>query len=448
MRRINRFLKMVVSAAMVVVLGLVLWLVLAPPALLRVGAGYTAKIVCSNVFLAGRDPEEVLAVDVQAPGHPLLRLMDVDVDRTERRVRAALLGVFAANEAVYREGLGCAVEPEDRSPLTVDPAAAAVQARDAGKSWPESEQTESDQRIAALLSDAALTGPGMRAVIVVRGGRIVGETYGPGFSADTPLLGWSMTKTVNAALVGTLMRQGRMSLDDRSLLPQWRGGEREEITLAQLLAMEDGLVSNEDYGSVTDVTRMLYLEPDMAAFAADAPLEAKPGTRFNYSSATAVLLSRIWMDRIGGQGAALAYPRDALFEPLGMSSAVMETDATGTFVGSSYMYATARDWARFALFLIRDGVWEGERLLPEGFVGMMSEPTEASGGRYSKMQTWVAGRAEAGLPSDTFFLQGHDGQTITVIPSLDLAVVRLGLTPGRGEYDAKWLAEEIAKLKP
>jgi CubicO group peptidase (beta-lactamase class C family) len=446
MRRITRLLKVLLIATLVAVMGLVLWLFLAPPALLRVGAGYTAKIVCSNVFIAGRDADEVLAVDVQAPGHPLLRLMDVDVDRAGKQVSAALLGVFAGNEAVYREGLGCAVEPEGNALIPEIPATVAATEPDARDPWPVGEQTESDQRVAELLSDAALTGPGMRAVVVVSGGRIVGEVYGPGFSRDTPLLGWSMTKTVNAAIIGTLMRQGRMSLDDKSLLPQWRDNEREEITLGQLLAMEDGLTSNEDYGSVTDVTRMLYLEPDMAAFAADAPLAAKPGTHFNYSSASAVLLSRIWMDRMNDPAAALAYPKTALFDPLGMSSAVMETDAAGTFAGSSYMYATAQDWARFALLLVRDGMWDGERLLPEGGVAMMSEPTTASAGRYSRMQTWVSGRSEAGLPSDTFFLQGHDGQTITVMPSLDLAIVRLGLTPGRENYDAKRLAGEIVKL--
>ena len=447
MQRVRQVLKIIAILIVVAVAGLLLWLALAPPALLRVGAGYTAKIVCSNVFLAGRDPDEVLAVDVQAPGHPLLRLMDVDVDRAGQKVRAALLGMFAANEAVYQAGLGCAVVPEGELPGATGLVAATIPT-EAGKPWPAGEQTESDQAIAELLSDIALTGPGMRAVAVVRGGRIVGEVYGPGFDAGTPLLGWSMTKTVNAAIIGTLMRQDRLSLSDRSLLPQWQGNEREGITLAQLLAMEDGLAFNEDYGTVTDVTRMLYLEPDMAAFAADAPLAAEPGTRFSYSSGTAVLLSRIWMDHLPDPAAALSYPRQALFGPLGMSSAVMEPDASGTFVGSSYMYATARDWARFALFLVRDGVWDGERLLPEGFVAMMSEPNGTSDGRYSRMQTWLSGREAAGLPDDTFFLQGHDGQTITVIPSLDLAVVRLGLTPRRDGYDPVPLVQEIVGLDP
>ena len=446
MKRLRQVLIAFALLLVVSLAGLSTWLALTPPALLRVGAGYTAKIVCSNVFLAGRDAGEVLAVDVQAPGHPLLRLMDVDVDRQARRVRAALLGVFAANQAFYREGLGCSVGPNgdvaDAPGLPEAPTSPA----EAEAPWPEGEQAESDQALAARLSDTTLTGRGMRATVVVSGGRIVGEAYGSGFSATTPLLGWSMTKTVNAAVVGTLLRQGRLFLGDRALLRQWQGNEREAITLAHLLAMEDGLAFNEDYGTVTDVTRMLYLEPDMAAFSADAPLEVPPGTRFSYSSGTAVLLSRVWMDRIGGEAEALAYPRQALFEPLGMSSAVMEADASGTFVGSSYMYATARDWARLALFLLRDGVWNGERLLPEGFVAMMSEPNGTSGGRYSKMQTWLAGAGVPDLPSDTFFLQGHDGQTIAIVPSLDLAVVRLGLTPRRDGYDVMPLVREIVKL--
>src|SRR3546814_163494 len=190
---------------------------------------------------------------------------------------------------------------------------------------------------------------------------------------------------------------------------------------------------------------MLYLEPDMAGFAADAPLAARPGTRFNYSSATAVLLSRIWMDRLESAEAALAYPRRALFGPLGMQSAVMETDARGTFVGSSYMYATARDWARFALFLLRDGTWQGQRLLPEGFVAMMSEPNATSGGRYSKMQTWLAGRD--GLPADTFFMQGHDGQTIAIVPSLDLRSVERRVGKRCVHNCRYWWSQEPSKNK-
>jgi CubicO group peptidase (beta-lactamase class C family) len=183
----------------------------------------------------------------------------------------------------------------------------------------------------------------------------------------------------------------------------------------------------------------------MAAFTAAKPPEAAPGSRFNYSSGTPVLLARIWMDRLPDPQQALNYPNHALFMPLGMRSAVMEVDAAGTFVAGSYMYATARDWARFGLLLARGGIWNGERLLPKGFVRAMHEPNSHPESRYSRMQTWLPRRGEAGIPADTFFMRGHDGQTIAVMPSLDLVVVRLGLTPSSGGYNPTLLVAAVAK---
>lgn len=428
---------------LIVAIGIGLWIYFIPPNLLRVGSGYAAKIVCSNVFIAGRDPDEVLEQDVQAPGHPLLRLMRVAVDRESKRVNAALLGSIAPSEAVYRDGTGCTVG-QIGSVQSATNATKPGLVNDPEVLWPERGKTDSDESLASILSDVALSGPGMRAVVIVRHGNIVAETYGEGFSKDTPLLGWSMTKTVNAAIIGRLMIEGRMSFDEKNLFPEWRDDRRALIRISDLLGMESGLDFNENYGTVADVTRMLFLEPDMARFVESLPLEDEIGSRFTYSSGTSVLLSRIWMDRIGNRDEALAYPSRAIFEPLGMTSAIMEADAAGTFVGSSYMYATARDWARFGLFLARDGVWEGSRLLPEGFVTQMHEANRRSGGRYSKIQTWLP-KPEAGLPSDAFVISGHDGQNVFVIPSLDLVIVRLGLTPRSLGYDASVLASEVVK---
>jgi CubicO group peptidase (beta-lactamase class C family) len=244
------------------------------------------------------------------------------------------------------------------------------------------------------------------------------------------------------------MMDGKISLDDTRLLPQWANDRRSEIKLSDLLGMESGLAFNEDYGTVADVTRMLYLDADMVSLPAGAPMEADPGARFRYSSGTALLLSRIWMDRIGNEQAALAYPREALFAPLGMTSAVFEADARGTLAGSSYLYATARDWARFGQFLLQDGVWNGKRLLPEGFVGVMRTPTASSNGKYTQGQAWLAGpggttSAEAGLPEDTFWLEGHDGQSVAIVPSAKLVFVRLGLTPSWLGYRPQVLLKEI-----
>ncbi|WP_438753237.1 serine hydrolase domain-containing protein [Pararhizobium sp. O133] len=427
--------------------GVVAWLVVMPPELLRVGDGYAAKIVCSNVFVAGRDPQVVLADDVQAPGHPLLRLVRISVDETRKTVTARMFGFAAPGHAIYREGLGCTNVTQGE--FAAFPGNRQLRRRaqqvDDSKPWPDGSGTAINPAVQTLVMDKQLAGPGMRAILVIKNGRILAETYADGFSSATPLLGWSMTKSVTAALIGIRIRDGEMALDRTELLPQWRNDPRHQITLADLMAMQSGLQFNEDYGDVTDVTRMLYLEGDMADFAADKSLEAKPGERFNYSSGTTTILSRLWMDTFGSVREALTFPRVALFRPLGMTSAVLEPDAHGTFVGSSYMYATARDWGRFGLFLLQNGNWNGEQLLPNGFVDFMRTPTKASKGRYGAGQVWTQYGRDGGpaLPPDAYWMQGHDGQTVMLVPSLGLAVVRLGLTPSRSGYDVRVLEAKI-----
>src|SRR5690606_24599218 len=273
MRIVAGLAKWLLALVAVAVSGVALWLAFAPPALIRVATAYSAKIVCSSQFIAGRDGQSVLALDVQAPGHPILRYIYVDVDREARTVSARLLGLFGEGRAIYRQGLGCSSLPGGAEAQAV----AVERGPDAptmAAPWPAGERVEpsQDPALAAILDDAKLTGPGMRAVVVAHDGRIVGERYGQGFKAETPLLGWSMTKTVTAAIVGTLVRDGRLALDQDGLFEGWNGDERGSITVADLMAMSSGLAFNEDYGDVTDVTRMLYLESDMAGFAADKPL--------------------------------------------------------------------------------------------------------------------------------------------------------------------------------
>lgn len=434
---LGKLLRALIAIVVIVVSGGIGYLLLAPPALLRVANGYASKIVCSNVFIAGRDANAVLAEDVQAPGNPILRFISIDVDQAAKTVTARLFGFVAPVTSIYREGLGCAAVPDGNLERAAAVAAANVPAAPApgGELWPQGNRVEREAEagLSEVLDNDILTGPNMRAVVVVKDGQIVGERYGAGFDAGTPQLGWSMTKTVNALLLGRVMMEGRIGFDDAALLPEWQNDVRAEIRLRDLLGMTSGLEFNEEYGDVSDVTRMLYLEPDMAEFAANKARTVPSGTLFNYSSGTGTLLSRIWMDRFVDQNDALAYPRTALFAPLGMSSAVMEADEGGTLVGSSYMYASARDWARIGQFLLQDGVWNGARLVPPGFVTMMRASNGLAGG-YSQIQAWLVGPREetigaAGLPAGTFWLRGHDGQSMAVIPSMGLVVLRLGLTP-------------------
>jgi CubicO group peptidase (beta-lactamase class C family) len=471
------------------VLTFLLWI--KPPEILRVGANYSAKIVCSNVFLAGRDPDEVLRTDVQAPGVALLRLMRVSVDREQRVVRAGLLGFIGDGLALARPGSGCAVVPDGnldfamhvssapaqpvathagsavaapRTPAAgpaptpnradaganTDVGARADSGTDAAADWPEGSTVATTAALDRLLADDALAGHGMRAIVVVDHGRIVAERYAAGFSAATPLLGWSMTKSVVAGLVGVLVKDGRLVLDQPAGWPAADGG-RERIRIADLLAMSSGLRFNEAYGAVSDVTRMLYLQPDMAGFARAQPLVHPAGEFWSYSSGTANILSRLVQDAAGQLGAA--YPAEKLFKPLGMTSATMETDEDGTLVGSSYMYATARDWARYGQFLLQDGVWRGQELLPRGYVALMASPVAASGGEYGHGLVWLWGSdaltpgtnpdAAFGIPGDIFWMEGHDGQSTAIIPSRQLVIVRLGLTPARDHYQPQPLVKAV-----
>jgi CubicO group peptidase (beta-lactamase class C family) len=473
-----KVLRRIIGVLLLLILALAALLWLKPPALLRVGANYSAKIVCSNVFLAGRDPEEVLRVDVQAPGIALLKAMHVSVDRERGVVRAGFLGFIGEGLAVARPGRGCTVVPDGKLE-SVAAAPAPAPAAYVGPPhispvvsapWPEGRSVETQPSVDQVLNDAALTGPGARAVVVVDHGRIVGEHYAPGFKADMSLLGWSMTKTVMAGIIGMLIKDDKLSLDQAGF---WPGNDgREKIRLKDLLAMSSGLQWNEAYGAVSDVTSMLYLQPDMAAFARSPPLAHLPGEEWVYSSGTAVILSGIAEEaqaRSTGKAKDFATsinapdePHDLasfinmrLFGPLGITSATIEPDEHGTLVGSSYMYATARDWARYGLFLLQDGIWQGKELLPSGYVAMMTTPVTASHGQYGMGQTWLWGSeavtpgvnpdAAFDIPPDTFWMSGHDGQSVCIIKSRQLVIVRLGLTPYAAGYTSQRLVQAVLK---
>lgn len=433
-----RFLKVTGSILLLAILAAVLWLGFRPPELLKVGTGYAAKIVCSNVFLANRDPQEVLALDVQAPGHPLLKFVDISVDITSETVTSHIFGFFAPSKAVYRPGLGCAnVHDADLRPSLNQPMDAAALIAD----------VNINPAIQSIIDNPELAGPGMRAIAVLKDGQIIAETYGPGFDANTPLLGWSMTKSVMATLIGMRIAEGKMDLQRDHLLPEWEGGDRSKIRLADLLAMESGLKFDEDYGSVTDVTRMLFLENNMTEFAESLPLEAQPGTKFNYSSGTANILSKLYMESFDTPEQALTYAQNTLFEPLGIASATLEVDASGVPVGSSYLYANAHDWLSIARLLLDNGKVGDKQLLNEDFIRLMQTPSKASDSRYGSAQTWLQSAGvkagTEGIPADAFWMSGHDGQSLIIVPSMNLAIVRLGLTPSRTGYKVPELQAAI-----
>jgi hypothetical protein len=396
--------------------------------LVAVGCSYKAKALASALFVSGLDPDPERAPEIADEAYWLMRMFRARVDRKEKTVTVSFFGL-QPRTAVYRPGLGATLTP---SPLPPPPAWKA----------PADAVPLPHAELAALapILDAAMTEPDLRrlrrtrAVVVLRDGVIVGERYAPGITAATPLNGWSMTKSVTGALIGTLVAEGRLRLADKHLLAEWseKGDPRGEISLEDLLRMSSGLRFSEIYADTSsDVTRMIFNCYDAAGFAASRPLEAPPGTVWKYTSGTSNILSLI-ARRVVGEKDYLAWPRRTLFDPLGMASAIFEPDAAGTFVGSSFLFATARDWARFGL-LYAEG---GRRLLPEGWVRFATTATPlAPDGKYGahwwlKLSKELGGETPnaARIPADAFHALGHEGQCVTVIPSRRLVIVRLGLS--------------------
>jgi hypothetical protein len=297
----------------------------------------------------------------------------------------------------------------------------------------------------------------MRALVVVHRGRIVAERYAPGFDATMPLIGWSMTKAALNALVGLRVKDGEIALADRALLPEWReqGDPRGDISLDDLMRMLSGLAFDESYDDpLADVTQMLFVAGDKARFAAAKELLHPPGTDWHYSSGTSVIVARILRASFAVGRDYLRYPRERLFDPLGMRSAVIEPDAAGTFVASSLMYASARDFARLGLLYLQDGVWQKERLLPAGWVAYTVTPTKYAPDESYGAHMWLKlpesdGLGEPPMPEDAYYFLGHEEQIVAIVPSRELVIVRLGLTQKGGAWDhARDLAPIVQAFAP
>jgi CubicO group peptidase (beta-lactamase class C family) len=433
----------------------------AAPSLYRtavLGSGFLAQRLCGEVFVAKRDPKAVLAEDLSGPGYELLPFFQPIVDRDKQRVTASAFGI-GRQTSIFREGLGCTRLAGKTEGELRDEAAGLfrpVLPPDPSDLWPEGERvdlralpasvdrTALEQAIAAAFTEPDPAHPHRtRALVVVYQGRIVAERYAPPFDAATPFLGWSLSKAALNALIGLRVEGGNLSLGDKALLPEWQGSNdpRRDITPDQLLRMTSGLAFDETYSNTnSDVIQMLFVQGDMAAFAAAKPLAHPPGTVWNYSGGDSHILARLLRNSFAREGEYLRFPRERLFDPLGMRTAVLEPDAAGTFVAASFMYASARDWARLGLLFLQDGAWQERRLLPEGWVAYSLTPTRpAPDARYGA-HMWLKlpqspKFGEPPMPEDSYYMLGYDQQIVATIPSHDLVIVRLGLTPDTGPWD-------------
>ncbi|MEP7100937.1 MAG: serine hydrolase [Burkholderiales bacterium] len=434
-RSIRRF---VIAA---VVIGMCLWA--RPDRALKVAIGTTAHDLCSETFVSGLDPDKTFAESLKPrPGYRWIAgAMRYSVDRAHREGRASLLGAWP-KRAVFRDGLGCVLVHGDEAiasaSLAAMPHTAALLPEIAGDAVVE----PADPKLKAALATAFVETDQpphrwVKAAVIVHDGKVIAERYAPGYGIATPILGFSMTKSVTNALVGILVQQGKLKVDAPASLKAWQGAgdPRRAITLEQLMRMDSGLALDETGSGFDPSNLMFYDEPDMAAYAERARAIAPPGTRWAYSSASTHLVSRIVRDAVGGDAAsAQRFAFNELFDRLGMRHVTFETDATGTPIGAHYLFASARDWARFGSLYLNDGVVGGQRLLPAGWAAWSSSPT--LGTQYGA--GWWTNRADdqpadeavqhrrrLGIPADALFAFGNLGQRIAVIPSEQLVIVRM-----------------------
>ncbi|MDX9724798.1 MAG: serine hydrolase [Bacteroidales bacterium] len=415
--------------------------------------GYAAKYIASGVFVAGRTQESLEKEELNFfPVYYSKTYVDYD----NKEVTSRLFSVWKST-AVFNEGLGCTLV-EDFSKeevLKMDYPKVSLPEGDPDTiPWPQGD----------LLSDSVPSGIdkarlntildrsfydtsgfiGTFSVAVVYKDQIVAEKYRDDFTSESRFLSWSMAKSFTNAMVGAMVKEGRADIHTPLNLKEWAGDDRQTIALDHLMKMTSGLDFLEKYSKIrlTGTTTMLLKNGDMGNYAASYKLLAKPDSIWYYSSGSSNIIQDYIRTLFDNDEEYLAFPRKEIFNKTGMRSVIWEPDASGTFVGSSYLYATLRDYARFGLLYLHNGNWLGDQILPEDWVRYTTNPANGSNGSYGALFWLNRGNEFPGIPEDLFYCDGYEGQRIFIIPSKQLVIVRTGCSDP-GEFNWQLFLEEI-----
>ncbi len=457
-RKVSRTTKVVCGVLVVALVALVAFMALSGQDLFLVATNSVSRSLCTSAFVSGVDPARVFREEQLPTMRSLGWAMRFHVDRDKREVRSSVLGAFRAR-AVYREGLGCVLVHGDGDVPDVRGIKANANVATSGEATlVDTPNPELNRALELAFSEPNAKTPRLtKAVVVLHDGKLIAERYADGYGPQTPIWGHSLSKSITNAWIGILVRQGKLRVDQPAPIAAWNAHDdsRHAITIDQLLRMDSGLPFDETGGPLNPMSRMFFLKNDMAGYAATVPLAQSPGAAWAYSNLGYVLLSRIAMNASGASDAVASerFMRAQLFEPLGMHHTVMETDLAGTPIGSSHVYASARDFARFGQLYLDDGVVNGQRVLPEGWVAYSHSQTLHTGygaGFWTNLVNqgsvpeWDAPWGMPQLPRDMFYARGALGQYIVIVPSERLVVVRLGITvdgsTGVGDVVAKIIA--------
>ncbi len=451
----KKFLK-VLSVILLIVL-VYLRIVIYPQ--LDLISGFSSKSVASGHFIDGRSLE-------------IIQLGDNDIDKIDwatnkiedkqRFVTSSVYGL-KTRKAIYREGLGATLINDDfdiSKPYEVpkrnfvknnlpfpygDNDQKACLPNGMDTIFSNIEYAKLKTVVENAFDKKGKKDKRTRSVIVIYKGKIIAEKYADGFDKNSKILGWSMTKSLTATYFGILQKQGKVAIMKPAPIKEWSNDERSKITINDLLHMNSGLEWEENYDKISDVTKMLFLAEDMTKSQIKKPLIGKPNNTWNYSSGTTNLLSGILRKQFKTHQEYLDFWYSSLIDKIGMNSMVVETDMAGNYVGSSYCWATTRDWAKFGLLYLNKGNWNGEQLFDESWAKYVATPTNGSNGKYGAHFLLNANGDFPDLPRDFYRCSGYQGQMVAIFPSHDLVVVRMGLSE---EFDFNgFLKEVISSIK-
>jgi CubicO group peptidase (beta-lactamase class C family) len=428
--------KRILIASGLALTGCLIWGGFYLNSLMPVITGYPAKYLCSAVFISNRKPADVVALDLN---FSLIRYVTNEINFKEKSVTSRFL--WSRSKAIYRYGFGSTLlrgaDTANLATMKFPELKWATYSQDY-ISWPygniiPDNNTGIDRKALAEIAENLVKqgkyGGNPFAIVVVHKGVPVAEQYKAGMTKRSRFLGWSIAKSLTNALAGIMVKDSLLNITDKTGIPGWQNDSRKNITINDLMQMQSGLRWTEDYGSRSDVTKMLYTSSDFAGYAMNQPPEDPAGSKWYYSSGSTNIVSSLLRKKFSDDSSYHAYVHTRLLDKIGMPNAVLETDPTGTIAGSSYVYATARDYARFGLLYLRDGVFNGERILPEGWVRYTTTPASHSDGSYGAFFWLNKSREYPSAPADMYYCNGHDGQRVFIIPSADLVIAVMGYSP-------------------
>ena len=414
---------------------------------LNIISGYAAKNTSSSVFVANRT---VAFTDATDNNFSPINLASTAISLENNFASASTLGLLT-RKAVYRNGLGSVLITKgyDANKKELIPKR---YIKNTSLAYPFGNKTQNDtlfntinyEKLDSAVSSIFENSHQTRAVLVLYKNQLIAERYAKGFTKESRILGWSMTKSILSTVFGIMQYQGKLSVQDRAPILEWENDDRKKITLHNLLQMNSGLAWDENYEKISDVTKMLFLEDDMTKMQQKQQLVDSPNFSWNYSSGTSNLLSGILRKKFGNQQEYLDYWYRELIDKIGMNSMIVETDVKGHYVASSYAWATARDWAKFGLLYLHKGNWNGTQIFSPEWIDYVTQPTPTSNNSYGAHFWLNAGNKMKEVPSNMFYADGYQGQRVYILPDQEMVIVRLGL---KNYNENKFLKEIIQSIQ-